>query len=216
MIKSAFLYIVIAGLFSCSQANKPTSATLDTKTVNSIRRYSYADATGKHVVIKNSAPKGGGYVDSNGKRHPYVVFYTEMANETSNAIDLKVDFPLDSFEFPLSSGNYISIFVPADTMSFDRVTAQDYGLPVKSYLENDSKKSNSLRRTIVPNGSTAFYVLMLSRKGVDGAFRTGLSLEGENLVYEVSAYKSIPGLPLIENRNFDCGSVSLKNLVLGD
>src|SRR5207253_9982572 len=113
---------------------------VDVETINSERKYEYADSTGKLLLVSNSFPKGGGYVDPNGKKHPYTVFYSQITNETINPIELKIDFPLDSFEFPLSSGVYLNLFIPSDTMRLDKVSLTDYGLPIKSFLDTDISK----------------------------------------------------------------------------
>lgn len=215
MKKNILIFIIATtGLFSCKQSSKSTPETVEIETVNSVRKYEYADSIGKRLIIHNSFPRGGGYIDPNGKKYPYAVFYTQISNETINPIELKIDFPLDSFEFPLSSGVYIKLFIPSDTMTIDKEPLYDYGLSIKSFLETGINKSYSLKRTINPKESTAFYVVMLSNKGVDGVLRTGLSLKDQNLFYKISAYKSIPGLPLMDEKKITCGSINLKNLRL--
>jgi len=202
-------------VFSCRQTSKSKPDTVDIETVNSVRQYEYADFMGKRLIIQNSFPKGGGYIDPNGKKYPYTVFYTQITNETISPIELKIDFPLDSLEFPLSSGVYMKLFIPSDTMTLDKIPLTDYGLPIKSFFDTGVTKSHSLKRTINPKESTAFYVVMLSNKGVDGTLRTGLNLKEQNLFYKISAYKSIPGLPLMDEKEINCGNINLKGLVLG-
>jgi hypothetical protein len=58
-----------------------------------------------------------------------------ISNETINPIKLKIDFPLDSFEFPLSSGNYMKLLIPSETMTLDKASLSDNGLAVKSFLD---------------------------------------------------------------------------------
>lgn len=215
MKKSIRIFIVAtAGFFSCKQDSRSTPETVDIETVNSVRKYEYADRIGKRLIIHNSFPRGGGYIHPNGKKYPYAVFYTQITNETINPIELKIDFPLDSFEFPHSSGVYMKLFIPSDTMTLDKVSLTDYGLPIKSFFDTGINKSHSLKRNINPKESTAFYVVMLSNKGVGGTLRTGLSLKGQNLFYKISAYKSIPGHPLMDEKEINCGSSNLKNFVL--
>jgi hypothetical protein len=129
---------------------------LEIETINSVRKYEYADFMGKRLIIQNSFPKGGGYIDPNGKKYPYTVFYTQITNETINPVELKIDFPLDSFEFPLLSGVYMKLFIPSDTMTLDKIPLTDYGLPIKSFFDTSITKSHSLKRTINPKESTAF------------------------------------------------------------
>jgi len=215
-MKTNILILIIAttGLFFCRQASKSKPDTVDIDPVNSVRQYEYADSMGRRLIMHNSFPKGGGYIDRNGKKYPYTVFYTQITNETISPVELKINFPLDSFEFPLSSGVYMKLFIPSDTMTLDKIPLTDYGLPIKSFFDTGITKSHSLKRTINPKESTAFYVVMLSNKGVDGTLRTGLSLKGHNLFYEISAYKSIPELPLMDEKEINCGNINLKGLVL--
>jgi hypothetical protein len=214
MKKAVLLIILTATLFSCMQGIKSATENTEPETINSIRKYVYADATGNRVIFENSVPKGGGYIGSDGKRYPYVVFYTQVTNQTINPVHLQIRFPSDSLEFPLSSGNNVELFVPSDTMTNDKVSLIGYGLPIEKYFEKGAHKSHSFERTILPKDSTAFYVVMLSDKGINGTIRTGLSLKGHNLVYKISAYKSIPGLPLMEEKEINCGSMDVKNFVL--
>jgi hypothetical protein len=44
----------------------------------------------------------------------------KMNDETINPIELTIDFPLDSFEIPFSSGNYMRLLLPSDTMTIDK------------------------------------------------------------------------------------------------
>jgi len=220
-MKKSIILIVIAtaGLFSCRQGSKSTPETVDIETINSVRKYAYADPMGKHLIIHNSGPKGGiKYTDPNGETYGYVVFWTQITNETINPVELKIDFPLDSFEFPSSSGRYIKLLIPSDTMTIDKEPLFDYGLNVKSFLDNHHYKSSSLKRTINPKESTAFYVVILAAwnhiAGGSGAIRTGLSLKEQNLFYKISAYQMTPELPLMDKKEINCGSISLKNLIL--
>ncbi len=216
MKKSIILIIIAtAGLFSCKQGSKSTPETVDTETINSVRKYEYADSMGKRLIIYNSVPKGGiNHTDPNGKKYIYAVFWTQITNETINPIELKIDFPLDSFEFPLSSGNYMKLLIPSDTMTLDKASLSDYGLAVKSFLDTGINKSYSLKRTINPKESTAFYVVPLSNHGSGGALRTGLNLKGQNLLYKISCYSMTSDLSLRDKKEINCGSINLKNLTL--
>jgi hypothetical protein len=215
MKKSIFIIIATAGLFSCKHGPKSTAVAADTETINSVRKYEYADSMGKRLIIYNSVPKSRiNYTDANGKKYNYAVFWTQITNETVNRIEFIIDFPSDPFEFPLSSGNYMKFLIPSDTMTLDKVSLPEYGLPIKSFLDTGINKSYSLRRTIDPKESTGFYVVTLSNHGSGGILRTSLSLKGQNLFYKISAYKSTPGLPLMDEKEINCGSINLKNLML--
>ena len=208
---------------SCGGQNKPDppkekikSETKDVSTSGWIdTKYEYTDSIGKSLIIQNSFPKSGiNYTDPNGKKYIYVVFWTGIINETLSPFEFTIDFPSDSFELPSSSGNYMKLLLPSDTMTMDKEPLFDYGLTVKSFLDNNLHKSSSLKRTINPKESSAFYVVTLSTQGVNGTLRTGLSLKGQNLFYKISCYSSTPDLSLMDKKEINCGSINLKNLIL--
>ncbi|MES1217331.1 MAG: hypothetical protein ABUT20_17600 [Bacteroidota bacterium] len=92
--------------------------------------------------------------------------------------------------------------LPSDTMTIDKEPLYDYGLAIKSFLDNYLHKSSSLKRTIQPNSSSGFYVVTLSNRGVDGTLRAGLSLKVQNLFYTIN------------DKEILCGKINLKNLRL--
>ena len=207
------------GLFSCGQASKSKPDTVDTETYNSIRNYEYTDSKGNRLIIHNRGPKGGmKYTDPYGEVYVYVGWWTQITNETADPVELKIDLPVDSFEFPSSSGRYIKLLIPSDTMTVDEASLPDFGLNVKSFLDNHRFEASSLRRTINPKDSTAFHIVFLSKwkpiAGSSGGLRAGLSLKGQNLIYKISAYKLTPELPLIDKKEINCGSINFKNLML--
>jgi hypothetical protein len=165
------------------QSHKPSFK----RNVNNFHtKYEYAESNGALLVIQNSFPKSGGnYTDPNGKKYVYAVFWTQITNETAHPLELTIVFPSDSFEFQ-SSGNYMRLLLPSDTMTIDKEPLYDYGLAIKSFLDNNRHKSSSLKKTIHPKGSGTFYVVTLSNRGVDGILRTGLSLKGQNLFYTIN------------------------------
>src|SRR5205823_7466529 len=71
MKKSIIIFIIATtGLFSCKQGSKSTPETVDIETVNSVRKYEYADSMGKRLIIHNSFPKSRtNYTDPNGKKY---------------------------------------------------------------------------------------------------------------------------------------------------
>ena len=167
-------------------------------------KYEYADATGKRLIILNSPPRGGlKYTDPNGKVYVYAIFWTRIINETANPLQLTIDFPVDSFDLPSSAGRYFRIFLPADTMTPEKEGLFNYGLPVlNSFLDKGLQKASSLKRTIHPGESSAFYFVTLFNRGVDGTLRTGLSLKGQNLFYRMN------------DKEIYCGMINLENLTL--
>ncbi len=166
-------------------------------------KYEYTESNGASLVIQNSFPKGGlNYTDPNGKKYVYAVFWTQIINETSDPLELTIDFPLDSLVIPSSSGNYMRLLLPSDTMTIDKEPLYDYGLAIKSFLDNNRYQSSSLKRTINPKGSGTFYVVTLSNRGVEGILRAGLSLKEQNLFYRIN------------DKEIHCGKINLKKLRL--
>lgn len=205
------------GLFSCGHGGRSSSDTVDTKKLDPVKnarstkplkeyihtQYEYADAAGASLVIENSLPKSGtNYTDPKGKKYIYAVFFTRITNETADPFELKIDFPLDSFEFPSSSGNYMRLLVPSDTVTPDKEPGYDYGLVIKSFLDNNLQRSSSLKRTIPPKGSTAFYVVTLSTRVVNGTLRTGLIIKEQDLFYRIN------------DKDIHCGKINSNNLRL--
>ena len=45
------------------------------------------------IIITNSLPKGGGIVSYKGKEYNYFIFWTNIRNEASSPLDLKIKFP---------------------------------------------------------------------------------------------------------------------------
>jgi hypothetical protein len=214
------LMMVTAGLFSFGQSSQSTSDSVYTGTSDSIKnvqrqkpsgrhnennfntKYEYTESNGARLLIQNSFPKSGiNYTDPNGKKYVYAVFWTQITNETFDPLELTIDFPLDSFEIP-SSGIYMRLLLPSDTMTIDKEPLYDYGLTIKSFLDNNRHKSSSLKRTIPPKGSGNFYVVTLSDHGVDGILRAGLSLKEQNVFYRIN------------DKEILCGKINLKNLRL--
>jgi hypothetical protein len=197
----ALLLIVVLHT-SCAGQNKQgfSKETMNYETKN----YEYTDFSGKRLIIQNSFPKGGDrYTDLNGKVWVFAVFWSRITNETDNPLELKIDFPVDPFKLPSSPGSYFKLFLPSETMTIEKEGLYNYGLPVlNSFLDKGLQKASSLKRTINPKESSAFYVVTLFNIGVDGWLRTELSLKGQNLFYRING------------KEIYCGKINLKNLKL--
>lgn len=206
------------GLFSCGQAGKSKPDTVNIETFNSVRRYEYADAMGKRVIINNSLPKGTTYTAPNGKKYFKVIFWSRIVNEADNPIEMNISFPVELYEVPGLAGNYYKILVPPDTMTVDKEPLYDYGMTdLKSFLDSSINKPSSIKRTISPKDSIGFYVVLLSvttEITPGSTMRTGLGIKGQNLVYKISRYASKQGHPLLSEKEINCGSINFKNLVL--
>ena len=216
---TVYIFIAIIGLVACGQNNTSTPQTTATETYHSVRNYVYADAKGNRLTIHNSLPKGGmKYTDPNGVVYSYVGFWTQLKNETADPIEMNIDVPLDSFTFPSSSGRYIKFLVPADTMTVEKASLFDYGLNVKSFLDDHRFEAASFKSVIHPNDSTAFHVLILSKwnpiAGGNGGMRAGLVLKGQALMYRIAGYTLTRDLPLTDIKEIGFGSLHVKNLTL--
>lgn len=210
MNPAIFLIIATAGLLSCKQGSKSTP-----ETVNSARKYEYADSMGKHLIIQSGGPKGEGYTDPNGKKYFKTIFWTRIINETDNPLELKMNFPVNSYELPSSPGKYYKVLIPSDTMTIDKEPLADFGLAgLQSFLDNSIHKPTSLKRTINPKESSGFYVVILFDNGVAGPFRTGLRIKGQNLFYRISRYDNTSAHSIRDEKEINCGSINFKNLVL--
>jgi hypothetical protein len=229
-MKKCILFIITTvGFLSCKQGNTSNQNKVDTAKLSSTKsfqnqepyqrlvdtKYEYVYAEGGRILIENSLPKGEGYTGPNGKVYFKTIFWTRIINETNTPLELKIHFPANWYELPSSPDRRFKIFLPSDTMTFDKVNLINYGLTsVKSFLDNNISKPASLQRSINPKEASGFYVVILFDKGLIGPFRTGLSVKGQNLFYRISKYESTPSHALADEKEIDCGSINLKNLLL--
>lgn len=179
-------------------------------------KYEYTDSIGKRLIIQNSFPKGGiKYTDSNGEVYVYAVFWTRIINETDNPLELKIDFPVNSYEVPSLPGKYYKILVPPDTMTLDKEPLFNHGLThLECFLDKSIHKSSSLKRTINPKESSGFYVVMLCLvEGAHGTMRTELSLKGQDLFYRIKNDGSKSNTKS-SDKEINCGSINLRSLML--
>jgi hypothetical protein len=194
---------------SCAGQNKPAPTARWTDT-----QYEYADPIGASLVIENGFPRGvTKYTDANGDLYIYATFWTRVVNETANPLELKINFPVNAYEPPWLPGKYYQLLVLPDTMTVDKESLFNYGLPdLKFFLDSSMHKPSSLERTVNPKESNGFYVILLSRinEVTEGALRTGLSLKGQNLFYRVSLIKGPKPITIIGEKEIHCGSINLK------
>jgi hypothetical protein len=174
-------------------------------------KYEYTDSNGKRLIIQNSFPRGDSYTDPNGKQYFKTIFCTRLINETDNPLALKIHFPVDSYEVASLPGKYFKLLVLPDTMTVDKEPlSYNYGLTdLKSFLDKRIHQPSSLKRTIHPTESSAFYVVILFDQGVGGPIRTGLSIKGQNLFYRISRLDSTPAHSLMVEKEINCGSINL-------
>ena len=208
------LILATTGLFFCNQNRKPTSKKIEqsqkTNDKDIYTKYKYTDSNGGSVTIQNSLPKGGmKYTDLNGEVYNYAVFWTRIINETNNSLELKINFPLDSFEVPSLPGKYYKILIPSDTMKLEKSSLFLYGLTnLESFLDKNIHKQSSLKRTIKPTESNGFYVVMLClSQGAKGTMRRELKLKGGNLFYRIKVDGSNSNSKS-SDKEIRCGSIN--------
>jgi len=147
----------------------------------------YTDKTGKGIIIQNSYPRGGPINTPEG-RYGHAVFWSRVINKTDTAVDLNLKFPADSIVVKPATNTHFKLLVPPDTMTPDKVSTFGFGLDyIEDFVAENFYKSSQYQRTIKPNEDAMFYVILLSRLApTDKAvIRTGLFLEGQDLVYKL-------------------------------
>ena len=207
------LMLATTGLSSCGQESQSSTnkASMASEIVDSTKIYTglpslthdldkyvytdtlYKTSAGEGITIQNSFPKGGSiepggiqYVDSMGKTYAFAVFWTRIINKTSTPLALKIDFPANSLAIFKSPDASLKLFLPPDTMTFDKLSAFNYGITgLKSFLDVHFDKSTKLRRTINPHEESLFYVAALSYQA-SGTPRAAMALNEEDLYYNVS------------------------------
>jgi hypothetical protein len=175
----------------------------------------YVSSTGKRITIQNSFPKGGSiapdrtqYFDSSGKRYAFAVFWTRIINETNTPLELNINFPADSFAIFTPPGSYLKLFLPSDTLTYDKLSLYNYGLTgIKSFLDTNFNKATELQITIKPYDEHIFYVVTLSYK-TGGTPRAAVILKEQDLYYRMSispnGYGTIPfGKIAFKNKYFN-------------
>ena len=145
----------------------------------------YSESASKDVIIQNSFPKGGPYIDSTGKYtgYSFLIFFTRIINETASPLELTINFPADSFAIPADPGHYLRLFLPPDTMTDDKESLYNYGAAgLESFLDTGLNKPTTLKRVINPKEECLFYTGALP----GGGCRAGFVLKGQDLFYRIN------------------------------
>jgi len=149
--------------------------------------FEYAD---KGITIQNSYPKGGlKYTSINGKEYAYVVFWTCITNKTNTDLEIKIDFSATPFTIPSSPNVIFNLYLPMEEMTPDKEPLQNYGLDLKSFLDENIDKPSDLIKKIPPNNSHFFYTVTISNDGVNGVMRAGFELKNKDLIYKINGYE---------------------------
>ena len=161
--------------------------------------FKYMDSIHKGITIQNSYPRGGQrYTSPNGNEYVYVIFWTCITNETDSNIELKIDFLPDSFTTPSSPNVNFNIYLPQEEMMFEKDSLYNYGLNLKSFLDESINKPSELNTIIKPNDLYLFYTGAISNRGVNGVVRAGFELDNQDLVYKLNGYQVNCGEIVIE------------------
>ncbi len=219
MRKHLIIWIcIIITLCSCGQSHQPSTSniSIDTKSVvpttkaDSIQtapsydldrylhtEYKYPDAAGNNLIIQNSFPKGGGYIEPDGlmgyydpigTQYGHGVFWTRIINETATPVYLDIHFPAYPLTIPPLSIPYFRLFLPPDTMTLDKLDLYNYGITgLTAFLDACFYEPSSLQLTIPAGEEYILYVAMIIHApDGNGAIRTGFTLEGQELSYSIS------------------------------
>lgn len=165
--------------------------------------YAYSQSESNGVIIQNSFPKGGPYTGRTTEHYNYsqLVFFSRVINETENSLELNLEFSADPIPIPDASDTYVKLFLPPDTMTFDKQSLFNYGV---TELESFDE-STSMQRKLNPGEDCLFYVVAIFYQTKEDAWqqnrggnRAELVLEGQDLYYKM--------LPQVEN--LPCGQIT--------
>jgi hypothetical protein len=153
------------------------------------------------IVITNSLPKGGGIVSYKGKEYNYFIFWTNVRNEASSPLDLKIKFPtIISFE---SKESYAKVAFTKSNMTIDKVQEFDYGLTgIPALLINESNQLKDLNNRILPFKNYLFYSTIFIHK-TKWPVRAEYIVKDKKLFYKITAGTDVVMVP--------CGSLDFKN-----
>ena len=118
-----------------------------------------------------------------------VIFWTCITNDKDTAIEININFSADSFILPSTPNVNFNLYLPIEEMTLEKEPLLNYGLDLKSYLDENIDKSSELIRTIFPNESHLFYTVAISNDRANGPFRAGFELENEDLIYKINGYE---------------------------
>ena len=80
--------------------------------------FRYDDSLHKGISISNSYPKGGQrYTAPDGKEYLFVVFWTQILNESDTDLTLSIEFPKAAFTVPSSPDVHFNLYLPTDEMT---------------------------------------------------------------------------------------------------
>lgn len=151
----------------------------------------YSENASNGVIIQNSFPKGGPYTGPTTENfnYSYLVFFTRVINETRNQLELILNFSADSIAIPNSPDTFVKLFLPLDTMTFDKQSFFSYGVTELESFDHSTR----FQRKLNPKEECLFYVVAIFYQTRAGAWnqerggnRAELVLKGQDLYYRMS------------------------------
>ena len=169
----------------------------------------YSETASKGVIIQNSFGKGGPYAGSTEKNSHYsfLIFFTRVINETATPLELTINLPANSFATGEGGNVYLKLFLPPDTMTFDKESLYNYGITgLESFL--DFNKPTMFQKTINSKEECLFYIgaVFYQARGTAwkdesrGGNRAELALKGQDFFYRM--------IPQIDS--LPCGHIIFK------
>ncbi len=154
----------------------------------------YNSSVKKKIIITNSLPKGGGIVSYKGKEYTYFIFWTNVRNEASLPLELKIKFPTNiSFQ---AKESIAKVVFTKSNMTRDKVQEFDYGLTgIPTLLTNELKDLNN---RILPSNNYLFYTAIFIHK-TKWPVRAEYIVKNKKLFYKITAGIDVVMVP--------CGSL---------
>ena len=153
----------------------------------------YSSSVKNKIIITNSLPKGGGIVSYKGKEYNYFIFWTNVRNEASSPLDLKINYPT-SISFKSKESN-VKVAFTKSNMTTDKVQEFDYGLTgISSLLNNESNQLKDLNNRISPFKNYLFYSTIFIHKTM-WPVRAEYILKDKKLFYRITAGTDVVMVP---------------------
>jgi hypothetical protein len=187
-------FVILTGLF----ATIPAYILID----KNLSVPSSAILPGDDVIILNSFTKGGEYTDPGGNEFDYGITRTTLINVSGKSLQLKINFPADSFAFPAGAW-YVKLLVLPDTISFNDMPFDKSSLYVsdgfKTFLDVGLKSSTTFQDTISPGKDRILYIAAVYHK-TKGIPRAELVLKDNDLFFRPGLFDSL----------IPCGKITFK------
>ena len=153
----------------------------------------YNSSVKNKISITNSLPKGGGIVSYKGKEYNYFIFWTNVRNEASSPLDLKIKFPT-SISFK-SKESHAKVVFTKSNMTIDKEQEFDYGLTgIASLLNNESNHLMDMSNRISPFKNHIFYSAVFIHK-TKWPVRAEYIVKDKKLFYRITAGTDVVMVP---------------------